>query len=39
VSLTIDNWKKTKTYKWPRHPEVEHFCNDLFAEIKKRQEV
>lgn len=39
VSLTIDNWKKTKTYKWPRHPEVERFCNDLFAEIKKRQEV
>lgn len=39
VSLTIDNWKKTKTYKWPRHPEVERFCNDLLTEIKKRQEV
>lgn len=37
ISLTIKEWEKTRTYKRPRHKEVERFCNDLLAEIQKRK--
>lgn len=39
VILTIDDGDKTKIYKRPKNEEVERFCNDLLAEIKKRKEV
>lgn len=37
IMLNIDDGDKTKIYKRPKNEEVEHFCNDLLAEIRKRK--
>lgn len=37
IVLTISNWKENTVYKRPKNEEVEHFCNNLLAEIRKHK--